>query len=73
MKMEVLWGKMAVLGEGEAEKTKSYARDVREIEKFLKTVWDLTQCVQKTFFPRLIWLATELPKSLEQDFKKKIL
>ena len=29
---------MAVLREGEAEKTKSYARDVREIEKFLKIV-----------------------------------
>ena len=29
---------MAVLGEGEAEKTKSCARDASEIEKFLKTV-----------------------------------
>ena len=29
---------MAVLGEGETEKTKSFTCDVREIEKFLKTV-----------------------------------
>ena len=29
---------MAVLKEGEAEKTKRFAHDVREIEKFLKTV-----------------------------------
>ena len=29
---------MAVLGEGEVEKTKGYARDTREVEKFLKTI-----------------------------------
>ena len=28
--------KMVVLGEGEAETTKGYARDAREIENFLK-------------------------------------
>ena len=29
---------MVVLGEEEAEKTKRFARDTREIEKFLKTI-----------------------------------
>ena len=33
-KMEFLWVKMAVLGDGEAEKTKRFARDARETEKF---------------------------------------
>ena len=36
MKMQVLWVKMVVLRKGEAEKTKRFARDAREIEKFLK-------------------------------------
>ena len=30
--------RMAVLGEGEAKKTKRFARDARKTEKFLKTV-----------------------------------
>ena len=29
---------MAVFGEGEVEKTKSFAPDVRETKKFLKTI-----------------------------------
>ena len=36
MKIEVFRVKMAVLREGEAEKTKRKACDEREIEKFLK-------------------------------------
>ena len=34
--MEVLWVKMVVLGEGEAEKKKGYERVVRETEIFWK-------------------------------------
>ena len=48
---------MVVLGEGEVEKTKRFSRDAREIEKFLKIVWDLTQFVQNMRFSRLNWLA----------------
>ena len=54
--------KMEVLEEGEAEKTKRFTRGAREIEKFLKTVWDFTLFVQNTCFSRLIWLTSKLPK-----------
>ena len=51
MKMEVFGVKMAVLGEGKAEKTKRYARDARETEKFLKVYLSFNPiCAKHAFF-----------------------
>ena len=61
-KIEVLWVKMAVLGEAKAEKTKRFAPDVRETGNLLKIVWDLTLLMQNTRFSWLIWLVSKSPK-----------
>ena len=51
MKIEVFRVKMAVLTEGEAEKTKRKACDEREIEKFLKNCLSFDPiCAKHTIF-----------------------
>ena len=51
MKMEVFGVKMAVLREGEAEKTKRKTHDVREIEKFLKNCLSFNPiCAEQAIF-----------------------
>ena len=62
--------KIAVLREGEVEKTKRHARDVRKTVMFWKTIWFLTLLLQNTRFSRLNWLVSESPKSLEPRFWK---
>ena len=65
-KMEVLWVKMVVLKEEEADKTMKQHMIRGKIEKFLKTVLDLTLFVQNKHFSRLEWVAS---KSLGQVTK----
>ena len=69
-KMEVLWVKMEVLGEGEADKTKCVRVMQGRAKKFLKIVMDLTIFVQSTQFLRLEWVVSKLPKSLNKIFEK---
>ena len=55
--MEVLWVKIAVLGEGEAEKTKGYACDARENWKVIESCLRFNLiCAKHTFF------ATHMPR-----------
>ena len=69
-KMEVLWEKMEVLEEGEVDKIMKMHVMWGKIEKFLKTVLDLTQFVQNTQFSRLKWVENKSPKSLDTNFEK---
>ena len=65
-KMEVLWVKMVVLEEGEADKTMKQHVMQGKTEKFLKTILDLTLLVQNMRFLQLEWVAS---KSLGQVTK----
>ena len=59
-KMEVLWVKMEVLGEGEVDKTMRVHMMRGKTKKFLKIVLDLILVVQNPQFSRLDWLASKL-------------
>ena len=69
-KLEVLREKMVVLEKGEVDKTMNKHVMRGKIEKFLKTVLDLTQFVQNTQFSRLKWVENKSPKSLDTNFEK---
>jgi len=72
MKMEVFGVKMAVLGEGVAEKTKRKARDASETKKFLENCLSFNPICARNFRDSTdlqVSRQTKSPKSLEPDFE----